>query len=228
MKRIVNGVTYNTTTSTCIGISRYEDEAANTKTTETLHQTRGGAFFIHEAVDTKGWNENEREYFYDNKHNFRPLSPEDAHKWYMSGEVEIVDESVFQTPPEATAEAEPGATLYVRVPASLKRRIDDAAKAGGMSGNNWAMRCVESCLAEPKEPTILDYKPLVYIWEVAATIDTIPDGEWTADRLREAIHEILQQTQAVAEILKVSFDELSGTYVDFHHDHLKEKFKPFS
>ena len=55
-----------------------------------------------------------------------------------------------EDPPEAEAEAEAGATIYIRVPAALKRRVDEAAKAEGVSGNLWAMRCIERCLgAEP-------------------------------------------------------------------------------
>ncbi len=60
--------------------------------------------------------------------------------------MEIIDSSL-EEPPEAEAEAEPGATIYVRMPASLKKRVDDAAKAANLSGNVWTMRCLERCLA---------------------------------------------------------------------------------
>jgi hypothetical protein len=34
----------------------------------------------------------------------------------------------------------------VRVPAVLKRRADEAAQQASLSGNVWAMRCIERCL----------------------------------------------------------------------------------
>jgi predicted HicB family RNase H-like nuclease len=59
---------------------------------------------------------------------------------------EIIDPAALVEPPEATAEPDQGATLYVRVPASLKARIDGAAREVGLSANSWAMRCLERCM----------------------------------------------------------------------------------
>ena len=42
--------------------------------------------------------------------------------------MEIIDDDALASPPEAMAEAEPGSTIYVRVPSSLKKRVDDAAR----------------------------------------------------------------------------------------------------
>jgi hypothetical protein len=143
MKRIVNGVTYNTDTSTLLAKSRWESD--NDDTLGSLYQTRGGAFFVDMEISRKEWNESEREYEVKVGHTFQPLSPEDAHKWLLTGEVEVFS-NPFEDPPEAAAEAEPGATIYIRVPASLKRRVDHAAEGEKVSGNVWAMRCVERCL----------------------------------------------------------------------------------
>jgi hypothetical protein len=38
------------------------------------------------------------------------MSPEEAHKWMMNGDIEVFH-NPFEDPPEATAEAEPGATI---------------------------------------------------------------------------------------------------------------------
>ena len=57
----------------------------------------------------------------------------------------------FDDPPEAAAESEAGATLYLRVPTSLKRRVDEAAKSNKLSGNVWLMRCVEGCLKKEEK-----------------------------------------------------------------------------
>lgn len=146
MKRIVNGVTYNTDTSTAIARWQREDEDEGTQEEMILYQTRGGAFFVHEIRETKAWNEREREYEERSRHAFEPMSPEEAHKWLLEGDVEVFH-NPFDDPPEASAEAEPGATIYLRVPSSLKNRVDEAAKNEKVSGNVWAMRCVERCLA---------------------------------------------------------------------------------
>jgi predicted HicB family RNase H-like nuclease len=146
MKRIVNGVTYNTDTATQLATSSREDDG---KITETLYQTRGGAFFLHRQTVNAVWNEEDRSKHIETDHAFRPQSPEDAHKWILTGDVEVL-RNPFDDPPEAEAEAEPGATIYIRVPASLKRAVDEAAKTQNVSGNVWAMRCVERCLSEDK------------------------------------------------------------------------------
>jgi predicted HicB family RNase H-like nuclease len=155
MKRIVNGVTYNTQTSTALAEKPWGD-ASPDNTTENfgvdhLYQTRGGAFFLDEQVNCRLWDQNEREWTEREDHSFRPISAEKAHEWLLEGEVEVFH-NPFDDPPEATAEAEPGATIYLRVPAALKHRVDEAASAEKVSGNAWAMRCIERCLANsPKE-----------------------------------------------------------------------------
>jgi hypothetical protein len=144
MKRIVNGVTYNTDTSTRLAQSRWEPEAGES-VLGTLHQTRGGAFFVDQEITKMVWNEDERRHEERVVHEFVPLSPQGAHDWLMDGEVEVF-QNPFEDPPEARAEAEPGETIYIRVPASLKRSVEEAAKNEKVSGNVWAMRCVERCL----------------------------------------------------------------------------------
>ena len=118
MKRIVNGVTYNTETSTPLAMSKWGDDEY-TAITGTLYQTRGGAFFLHAAIEKWVWNPNvlERELRHEDK--FEPMSPEDAHQWILEGDVEIFS-NPFEDPPEATAEGDPGETIYIRVPASLE------------------------------------------------------------------------------------------------------------
>ena len=64
----------------------------------------------------------------------------------LKGDVEVFN-NPFEDPPEAVAEAELGATIYIRVPVALKRRVEEAARRDKVSGNVWAMRCVEKCLA---------------------------------------------------------------------------------
>jgi hypothetical protein len=144
MKRIVNGTTYNTETST--ELARREGEPEDgAKKVETLHVTRGGAFFAIEETARTIWNEREDESETRVTNSFIPMSAEKAHNWMMTGDVEVF-RNPFEDPPEASAEAEPGATIYVRVPLALKRSVDEAAGEAGVSGNVWAMRCIERCL----------------------------------------------------------------------------------
>jgi|RhiMethySRZTD1v2_1073278.scaffolds.fasta_scaffold1200088_2 hypothetical protein len=157
MKRIVNGVTYNTATSSRLARFEWENEDHNGSVTEAgtdvLYQTRGGAFFLHTEKTVSEWDEDERTYRRRERHEFEPMSPERAHDWLLTGDIEVIN-NPFDDPPEAAAEAEPGATYYVRMPAALKRRIDAAAEAEGVSGNVWAMRCFERCLdKEPRKET---------------------------------------------------------------------------
>ena len=55
---------------------------------------------------------------------------------------------------ENVPEDETHGTVYVRMPASLKRQIESAAESDGLSANSWAMRCFEKCLAEWSARTI--------------------------------------------------------------------------
>jgi hypothetical protein len=149
MKKIVNGVTYNTDTSTELAISHYDNKAYGDDPAEhgsvTLYQTRGGAFYLVDEGEKEIWNAREREHEQRAHCNFRPLSAAEAEEWLMRGQVEIIH-NPFGEVPEAVAEAEPGATLYVRLPTSLKTRIEEAARAENLSANVWAMRCMERCL----------------------------------------------------------------------------------
>jgi hypothetical protein len=63
----------------------------------------------------------------------------------MHGQVEVIH-NPFDDPPEAVAEEAPAATVYMRVPATLKDALEKAAKSDGVSVNAWMMRCAGSCL----------------------------------------------------------------------------------
>ena len=145
MKRIVDGVTYNIDTSTLVAQAEQPADNYNpTSTVWTLYQTRGGAFFIHANEE---WNvEEDGEWTVKSRDSFVPQTYDEAHKWVLAGDVEVFA-GVFPDPPEATAEDKPSATIYVRVPQSLKSRIDAAADDAKLSVNAWAMRCCERCLS---------------------------------------------------------------------------------
>ncbi len=152
-KRVFKGVTYNTDTATLIAqaeddqdFNRYTGDPARSRLLQ-LYQTRGGAFFLY--IYTETMRQNAEGEFRDIVHqDFEPLTESEARHWVTDGrgfQVEILND-VFGEPPEAEAEEIPGATLYVRLPASLKDRIEAASTEEKLSANAWAMRCMEQCL----------------------------------------------------------------------------------
>jgi hypothetical protein len=153
MKRIVDGLTYNTETSRLVAKAEWDSEDQysphyGAKCESELYQTRGGAFFqvttVHlETRDEAGY-PRERE-----KVEFDPLTPERAREWLLDGEIEVFS-NPFEDPPEAEAEEEAGATIYTRMTASLKRDVDAAAEKAGVSANVWVTRCLEQCLKSQK------------------------------------------------------------------------------
>jgi hypothetical protein len=160
MKRIIHGVTYNTATATRLAESRWtthnDATGSDDQVLGTLYQTQGGAFFVHAEITEQAWDQSEEAYRPSVVHEFDPLSPERAHKWFLEGDVEVFHNPFGDDPPEAVAEAEPGATIYVRVPSSLKQRVEEAARAENLSGNVWAMRCLERCVAHQQSHMAAD------------------------------------------------------------------------
>lgn len=145
MKRIIDGVTYNTATSTLLARSDYEVDYNHSERPcqGMLYQTRAGAYFVHQIIDV-GWDDETSQIEY--RHRFQTLSGTEAQTWIMTGDVEVLH-NPFEDPPEAEAEAEAGSTIYVRVPLSLKQRLENEAKQESISGNAWSIRCIETCLA---------------------------------------------------------------------------------
>ena len=160
-KRIINGQTYNTDTATLIARAE-QDFPGNSKTGKPdehaevkVYQTRGGAFFLHTfserfRKDRNGnWQPVE-------ENLFEPMTQQEVEEWvensgYLDYQIELLS-PIIGEPPEAAVEAVPATSLYVRVPTSLKVRIEEAAEADKLSVNAWAMRCMETCLARNKMP----------------------------------------------------------------------------
>jgi predicted HicB family RNase H-like nuclease len=148
MKRIIDGVTYNTDTATVIARAEVVDDEwpkQGERRVLTLYQTRGGAFFVHIDTTTMRFSPRDQEWQDDQRHVFEAMTREQAHAWVMDGQVELLND-VFGEPPEAAEEAAPGATIYLRIPASLKDQIETAANGDKLSVNAWTMRCIEQCL----------------------------------------------------------------------------------
>jgi HicB family len=144
MKRIIDGKTYNTDTATSVARYEYENDSGH-EVEATVFINKGGAFFVVHEWETPATQDRDG----ITKHYFEAITRDELDRLITrKGEsIEIIDESIFELPPETTAESEPSATIYIRVPASLKRRADAAAAAAKLSTNAYAMRCLESCLS---------------------------------------------------------------------------------
>jgi hypothetical protein len=139
MKRIISGATYNTDTSTPVGRYSYEDDVDGADSTVycEVYQTRGSAFFV---VET--WVDGNR----SDRCNFVAVTRDEIAQIVASADnFEIIDFNAIPEPPEAVAEADACMTIYVRVPAAIKIRIEEAAKSANLSVSSWILRCVERC-----------------------------------------------------------------------------------
>ena len=155
-----------------------------------------------------------------------PLSLEKAHEWMLKGEVRIFH-NPFPDPPEAAAEAEPGATIYVRLPAALKRNADVAAREQNLSGNVWAMQCIERCL---ENRSLQNVKELAYIWKIAETFRAHrDDGEWTRKQFLDAMAVIADNAYTAASKLfgSKALDHIGAKLDgDSEYKKISEKFDP--
>lgn len=131
MKRIIDGKTYNTETATQVAKAPWDENEPGQY--DLLYQTRHGAFFRNYGGETPHG---------DPFDVLRPLRPDEAQKWLESYNLVDELEKLFGEQPEA-GEAE--SRITVRIPDSLKIRIEQLAAANKQSMNAWIMRCLESC-----------------------------------------------------------------------------------
>jgi hypothetical protein len=133
MKRIIDGKTYNTETATRLAeaVMHPQEDALF----DDLYLTRHGAFFRH--FGDLSLHADHPDFM-----RLEPLDPADAQKWLERHDFVDVIEKLFGTQPEA-GEAESRVT--VRMPDSLKSRIEKLAASNNQSLNAWIMRCLETC-----------------------------------------------------------------------------------
>jgi hypothetical protein len=157
MRKIVDGVAYDTSTSTRLAQwGPYEDvdsHGRNYESSGTLYQTHGGAFFSDDETITQIPERDSRyggrDAYVREEHEFVPLTLDEAKAWStnVNAQVRVLSDKFAHDVPEAEGESGgEGATVYVRVPADLKRRIDEAASAAGQSAGSWGLKCFERCL----------------------------------------------------------------------------------
>lgn len=149
MKRVIDGKTYNTDTSTVVARYEYEDDKGY-EVEATVYQTKGGAFFIVHEWQT-GRRTPSGDWETIAKCDVEATSREELERMINRGDnLEIIDERALSLPPEAEEEPEPVATAYLRLPPALKNRIEVAAAEAGVSLNAWAIRCFEACCDRDK------------------------------------------------------------------------------
>ncbi|MCH7914631.1 MAG: toxin-antitoxin system HicB family antitoxin [Deltaproteobacteria bacterium] len=148
MKRIINGKTFNSETATTVfrlekkerGASRSE-EIDGYLDSETLYRTRQGNFFL---VDTEIKTNFDKEGFplgAGPVKRLKPLTPEGALNWLRSHNVS--EEQIRQQFGDHLKDMTEESTVYLRVPQSLKLRLEACANNKGQSLNTWVMRCLE-------------------------------------------------------------------------------------
>src|SRR6266705_1758487 len=105
MKRIVEGVAYNTDTSTCIArkpATRQDERGREVDEMTTLFQTARGAYFLHKTSSVAAGRDNEtREW-----DEIIPMTSDEASTWMLSGNVQVIHDPFAEGIPEAEPEAE--------------------------------------------------------------------------------------------------------------------------
>jgi len=138
-KRIIEGKTYNTETSTLVHAVEYDQGFVEQG--EQLYQNRYGAFFTYSYQD--GMAE-------DDYQTITPISPDEARAWLEKNaqwQPELI-ENLFGEMPEAGMNE---VKFTLRLPESLRGRLARKAKENNQSLNAWIIRCLESCASDSLE-----------------------------------------------------------------------------
>jgi hypothetical protein len=148
MKRIVNGMAYDTDTSDVIAKAEYDCWADGTVASEgTLYRTPRGAFFEVLEFDTK---DEDHKVDHRSQVKFGPLSAAAARKWLSKGQVELIDTSFAEVPDADPFASGHSATIYVRAPVALKRRVEEAAAKAHMTLNAYMCAAAEAYVISGK------------------------------------------------------------------------------
>ena len=136
LKRIVNGKLYDTETAKMVAKWRWSSEDGQGD--QTLYANKNGAFFVmdEDAPEYDGHVVEPR---------LTPRTREQVQNLLLHAEkLEVFDQDQLPLPPEATPEdIEPTATIYVRVPVSLKRRVEAAAYKARLPITALTIQCLE-------------------------------------------------------------------------------------
>lgn len=133
IKRIIDGSTYNTDTATELFVDITEDIYDN-RVENALFKTRAGAYFIASYLERN----------LEMPLSVIPQDPEEAKAWlvrHCPTRPEILERE-FGKQPEA---GETEARFTLRMPLTLRARIEVLAKGSNQSSNAWVVKCLETC-----------------------------------------------------------------------------------
>lgn len=158
MKKIIDGKAYNTETATvlaAVDLAGYKVKRLSNGVVElsekvedagrsTLYQGAGGAYFlVRELKIDANANSEILPRAVLSEPGLYPLSRKEALAWAEFHEFDAKKiESMFGEIPEAGMKA---GSILLRVPETLKKRMEEAANSKDQSVNAWAMRCLEVC-----------------------------------------------------------------------------------
>ena len=146
LKRVVDNVAYNTDTSALIArksSTRQDERGRAVHEMAFLFETTKGAYFIDKTscVRTEGrsrkWDE------------IIPMTADEARNWLSSDGVEVIHDPFSEAISAVEPEVELGTPIYVRAPATLKQRVEAAAKQMNLSCNAWVIKCLEAGVTNP-------------------------------------------------------------------------------
>lgn len=147
LKRIKDGVTYNTATATFLGgyvfEGRDDTNADDAFVSEELYQTRSGRFFLvvegGPGAPAESRNSRSGEPYVCGW-TWLPLTEVQARQW-----AEVRDE--HQAFPDLDEDENSEVRMIsLRVPPVLGAKLTSAAAGAGVSRNDWILRCLEQCL----------------------------------------------------------------------------------
>ena len=148
MKRIINGKTFNSETATVIfRLEKQEKGALRSEEidgyldSETLYRTRQGNFFLMDTEIKDNFDKEGVPLGTGPVERLKPLTTEGALNWLRSHDVS--EEQIRQQFGDHLKDMTEESTVYLRVPQSLKLRLEACANNKGQSLNTWAMRCLE-------------------------------------------------------------------------------------
>lgn len=134
MKKIIEGKTYNTETATRIAEELFSNPHDAGMIFNELYQTRHGAYFRFYGTEYDEW-----------PARIEPLSPAEAQVWMEKhASVELIEQHFGEMPEAGDSESR----FTLRMPDSLKQRIDVAAKTNNQSTNAWIVRALEKAANE--------------------------------------------------------------------------------
>lgn len=223
MKRIIEGVTYNTDTATLVAETTFEDEGVTTEC--ELYQNRAGVYFGIDTVTTP-YKDKRGEWQERVSYDWTAVGDAAAAREYVEKYSMTITRDIDDMPPEAVL-GEKLSTVYVRVTPTLKSDLDEASSKDKISGNQWATRCLERCLA------YRDGSGLEELAEIGIIASYFMHGDEEQDRelCLEALQQIANLVQPLARKLvgtAGAFETIVGLGDSVELEQARRKYSPLN